>query len=342
MFCGVGGSSLGATMAGAKLVAGIDMWKLARDTYTDNFRGVKFFRRKLEYLSPREVKRKTGHIDLLLASPECTNHSCAKGACERSEESRKTAFQVTRFASVLKPRWVVVENVVHMKSWELYEKWLAKLRALGYKVRAQTLNAADFGVPQSRKRLFITCDHDRTPPEITPPAYAKPRTAREVVSGDGTYVYSILRAERRAPNTLARADRAIAKLGQDKPFLLVYYGSDAAGGWQSLDVPLRTITTLDRFAYVHRNGHGHEMRMLQIPELRRAMGFPDSYKLECGTRRERIKLLGNAVCPPVMQAVVQALMRAGQGEPYSRSKNSTRRRAAIYSARVPRRPPTSD
>jgi DNA (cytosine-5)-methyltransferase 1 len=248
-----------------------------------------------------------GPIDLLLASPECTNHSCAKGAGERCEESRRTAFQVTRFAKVLLPRWIVVENVVQMKAWRKYKKWLATLRSLGYGIREQTLNAAHFGVPQSRRRLFITCDWEGTPPEVIPPRGCAVRKAREVISTHGDYRFSILHAENRAQNTIARAERAISRLGEYQDFLLVYYGSDAAGGWQSLDVPLRTITTLDRFAYVRRNGHGHEMRMLQVPELKKAMGFPPSFKLEHGTRRGRIRLLGNAVCPPVMKAIISKL-----------------------------------
>jgi DNA (cytosine-5)-methyltransferase 1 len=47
--------------------------------------------------------------------------------------------------------------------------------------------------------------------------------------------------------------------------------------------------------------------MLQVPELKKAMGFPDGHVLKHGTRRERIKLLGNAVCPPVMEAVIRTL-----------------------------------
>ncbi len=51
--------------------------------------------------------------------------------------------------------------------------------------------------------------------------------------------------------------------------------------------------------------------MLQVPELKRAMGFSDSFALPTGTRRERVRLLGNAVCPPVMEAVVRALTKHG-------------------------------
>jgi DNA (cytosine-5)-methyltransferase 1 len=51
------------------------------------------------------------------------------------------------------------------------------------------------------------------------------------------------------------------------------------------------------------------MRMLQVPELKEAMGFPVDFRLSRGTRRDRIKLLGNAVCPPVMKSIVEALVR---------------------------------
>jgi DNA (cytosine-5)-methyltransferase 1 len=50
------------------------------------------------------------------------------------------------------------------------------------------------------------------------------------------------------------------------------------------------------------------LRLLQVPELRRAKGFPETFRLDRGSRRERIKLLGNAVCPPVMQAIVEGLI----------------------------------
>ena len=52
------------------------------------------------------------------------------------------------------------------------------------------------------------------------------------------------------------------------------------------------------------------LRMLQPPELQRAMGFGEGYKLEHGSRRDRIKLMGNGVCPPVMEAVVRSLVRS--------------------------------
>jgi DNA (cytosine-5)-methyltransferase 1 len=249
-----------------------------------------------------------GRVDLLLASPECTNHSCAKGAGPRSEESRLTALQILRYSRALQPRWLILENVVHMRPWSRYDELLRGLEILGYKVREQIIDSTEFGVPQRRKRLFITCDRKTTPPEILPARY-KPRSAWEILDPPGTWNARPLFGGYRARATLDRARRGFKALGQREPFLIVYYGTDGCGGWQRLDQPLRTITTLDRFGLVEPNPMGPTLRMLQVSELRRAMGISRRFRLDEGTRRDRIKLLGNGVCPPVMAAIVRGLTR---------------------------------
>jgi len=250
-----------------------------------------------------------GDIDLIMASPECTNHSVAKGNKPRCEKSRDTALQVVRFAQAFKPRWVIVENVVSMQKWSKYAGLIQKMEGLGYHSLPQKLNAADFGVPQARRRLFLLFDLETEPAKIQPPR-RKLKTAERIVNRNGEYSYTPLRTDRRAKPTLERADRAISHLGEKTPFLIVYYGSDHAGGWQSLDAPLRTITTLDRFALVKPGRSGHVMRMLQPEELKAAMGWPRKFRIEHGTRRDRIKMIGNAVCPPVMAGVIKNFLDA--------------------------------
>lgn len=293
-------------MAGIHVVAAIDMWDLAERTYRDNFPATRFYNKPCESASPEAIAEEIGSVDLLLASPECTSHTCAKGASPRSEKSRSTAFEVIRFAEVLKPRWIVVENVVHMRSWRRFQTWLDAFKDLGYQTKVQVLNASDFGVPQTRRRMFVTADLDGAPPEISRISTARLSVAEFLESENG-YEFSPLYQRGRARPTLTRARRALRALGKRKPFLIVYYGSDGAGGWQRIDRPLRTVTTVDRFAFVRPKERGHELRMLQVPELTRAMGFPEDHRFDHGTRRDKIKLIGNAVCPPVMKAVVEAL-----------------------------------
>jgi DNA (cytosine-5)-methyltransferase 1 len=320
LFCGAGGSSWGAQLAGVEIVAGFDVWNAAKEAFHANFPKAHFFDGFLEDLNPNTIRRKIGAIDLIIASPECRSHSLARGAGTRSGRSRDTALQVARFAAVFKPRWIVIENVVTMRSWAKYARFKRSLEGLGYKITEQVLNAADFGVPQQRRRLFLLCDKKNEP--------AKVRAIRSThspisnfVDLNGTYEFSPLRTEKRAAATLERADRAISALGS-RPFLLVYYGTDRAGGWQSLGRTLRTITTLDRFALVKPNKSGHVMRMLQVPELKRAMGMPMVFDLGTGSRRQRIHLIGNAVCPPVMRSAVRSLVKKRKSTKPTRIKRS--------------------
>jgi DNA (cytosine-5)-methyltransferase 1 len=313
LFAGVGGSSSGAMAAGVEVLAAIDYWDLAKKTYQENFPRVKFLKRKCEDVKLGELRRKIGDVDLIIASPECTSHTCAKGSAPRSEKSRRTAFQVVRFAKAFNPRWIVVENVVHMRSWKKYQSWLQAIHNLGYKTSEQVINAADHGVPQARRRLFILCDRQKTPGKIKPTTKKK-RSAASIIDPNGHFNFSPLRKKNRAQATLGRANRAIRNLGAKEAFLLVYYGSDAAGGWQRTGVPLRTLTTVDRFGYVRPKKRGHEMRMLQVPEIKAAMGFGGGHSLNHGTRREKVKLLGNAVCPPVMRDILSQLTNGTAAE----------------------------
>lgn len=308
LFHGAGGSSIGAKMAGVKIVAAIDNWNIASLSYSRNFPGTEMINENIRKISPKRLHELIGDIDLILASPECTNHSCARGARARCENSKMTAFQVIRFTKEFMPRWVVIENVIQMRSWDRHRELVEELQNLGYYVREEILNAQDFGVPQSRRRLFLLCSQiggigcvKKQKKELQP--------ACSVIDLNGNYRYTSLYSPKRAVATIQRAERAISSLGTKEPFLIVYYSTDGGGGWQPIDRPLRTVTTIDRFAFVKPTNMGYMMRMLQPEELKAAMGFPRAYRLEVGTRREKVKLMGNAVCPPVMKAIIRTISR---------------------------------
>ena len=196
--------------------------------------------------------------------------------------------------------------MVQLRTWNGFDTLLEGLREQRYRIRIDKLDASEFGVPQTRRRLFVICDRERDVPPISRSRKPAP-PASSILRLDGVYKSRPLYSERRARATLERAERAMVALGKKVPFLIVYYGSDGSGGWQSLDRPLRTLTTLDRFGLVTWEGSEPMLRMLQVEELKAAMGFPKSFRLRHGSRRDRIRMLGNGVCPPVMKAVVDAL-----------------------------------
>lgn len=309
LFCGIGGNSLAASQAGIDVVAGFDKWELATRVYKENFPNAIVFSQCLEKTRISPVKKKIGKIDLILASPECTSHSIARGNRAPNQDSMSLAFQVTRFSKHFQPRWILIENVTQMTEWDEYGKFKKSLERQGYRISEQALVASDFGVPQSRKRLFLLCDKEATPPDIAPYPGTRKQNAREIINLNGTYKCTPLFKEGRAERTIERANSGMAVL-KDEPFLLVYYGSGGTGngGFQSLDVPLRTITTLDRFALLKHSEAGPVMRMLQVPELQAAMGFPNNFRINHGTRRDRIHMLGNAVCPPLIKAILEQML----------------------------------
>jgi len=307
LFCGAGGSSQGAVQAGATLVGAIDAWDLATETLRDNHPDAHVLTKRLgPRSSPDRVLLKRG-VDLLLASPECTNHSVAKGSAPRCEESKRSANYILSFIRALEPRWVVLENVIQMRDWHGYDPLLDKLHNLGYGVTPQVLDSADFGVPQTRRRLFLLCQQGSAPPLLPQPAAIQRKAAKSFINLGSKWPSRILCLPNRAQATIDRAGRAMAELGTGVPFLIVYYGSDGPGGWQPLHRPIRTLTTLDRFGLVTWRGKIPYLRMLQVDELRAAMGFPETYVFNHGSRRDRVKLLGNGVCPPVMEAIVRHL-----------------------------------
>jgi DNA (cytosine-5)-methyltransferase 1 len=256
-----------------------------------------------------------GGVDFVLASPERTNHSVARGARPIDSASLESALYILPFLRAWKPRFLVLENVARMRRLAGWNGLLRELSSAGYEY-AVVILAQRFGVPQARRRMFLLASLEVKPPLQILGATGRVRTAAEVLDPPGTHVAKPVSGRPRplAEATIERIKRGRKGVGEADDFIIVYYGSDAAGGWQSLDRPLRTLTTLERFGLVSGVDRATTMRMLQVPELKRAAGFPDEFKLDRGSRRDRIRLIGNAVCPPVMKAVVDGLLNAASAK----------------------------
>lgn len=305
LFCGAGFGARGAVRGGGVPLLGLDAWDLATKTYKANFPQADILTEKIEKVSPKKLGA-TYKPDVLLTSPECTSHSIARGAKPGLEKSRETAIGIVPWVRAMTPRWVIVENVNRMKKWDRHDELVQTIEGLGYAVSDLLLNSSDFGSAQARKRMFLVCDRlgTRVGREDLLQLVDTPRkTAREVINWKAGYPATLLRKPGRAEATLERADRAIAELGTGVPFLIVYYGSDYAGGWQALDAPLRTVTTVDRFGLVTWQGEDPYIRMLQPDELSLAMGGSTDHVLPYGNRRDKVKLCGNGVCSDVMTAI---------------------------------------
>lgn len=309
LFCGGGLSSQGVHNAGGTTVAGVDINPYARSVFALNNPEARLYGDRVEDLDPLRVMNECGPLDAIVASPVCTHHSNALGNRPKDTVTLETALGVLRFAEPIRPKILIIENVAKMRNWARYPELLARLRELGYGISEHVLDASNFGVPQSRERLFIVCILDGEAPEFITPLKLDRPTARSILDPKGTWPTKLLADK--AESTRKRAMKGIEALGPDEAFITVFYGSDGLG-WQSLDRPLRTVTTLGRFALVEPSLKGHTIRMLQVPELKRAMGLPAGFKTGAGSVREQTRVIGNGVCSPVMEEVFREAAMAAE------------------------------
>ncbi len=164
LFCGAGGSSLGAEYAGAELVMAANHWSTAIEVHQAHFPNAGHDCADISQADPRRYPR----TDILLASPECTNHSQARGVSRKrqdptlwdapdpaAERSRATMWDVVRFAEQMHYAAVVVENVVEATKWVLWPSWWQAMESLGYRGRVLSHNSMHHTVPQSRDRIYV-------------------------------------------------------------------------------------------------------------------------------------------------------------------------------------------
>lgn len=171
LFAGAGGSSTGAIQVpGVEVVLAANHWQKAIDVHNANHPDTLHVCADLSQLNPRYVPT----TDILWASPECTNHSLAKGMRdarqpdlfgetlpdEAAERSRATMWDVPRFTEVHKYQAVIVENVVEIRRWAPYSAWLEAMDSLGYEhhevyLNSMHANAHGMPAPQSRDRIYV-------------------------------------------------------------------------------------------------------------------------------------------------------------------------------------------
>ena len=165
LFCGAGGSSLGAQLAGITLQMGANHWPKAIEVHQANFPDSRHDCADISQVDPRRYPR----TDILLASPECTNHSSAKGVSRKRQEpslfdspdlaaerSRATMWDVHRFVEHHQYDAVVVENVVDAGRWVYWPSWWQAWDDAGYDASVLSINSAHTGdVHQWRDRIYI-------------------------------------------------------------------------------------------------------------------------------------------------------------------------------------------
>ncbi len=235
LFCGAGGSSSGLRQMcnehdlGLHLT-GINHWDVAIDTHQTNHPDSDHYCADLDTLDPYKLFP-NGRINLLMASPACTHHSRARGDKPMSDQSRSSAWAVLRWAEALYVDNLLIENVREFIDWgplgadgrplaskkgQTFQAFITALRSLGYNVEWKLLNAANYGDPTTRERLFILARRGNrkiTWPEATHSAKGeatlfgttkKWRSAAEIIDWEFPSQSIFERSKPLAENTLRR------------------------------------------------------------------------------------------------------------------------------------------
>ena len=158
LFAGIGGFRLGMESAGHECVAFCEIDKFARASY----KAIHDTEGEIELHDITQVTddeiRAIGHVDAICGGFPCQAFSIA-GHRRGFEDTRGTLFfEIARFAAILKPKYLFLENVKGLLNHDkgnTFEVILSALDELGYDVEWQVLNSKDFGVPQNRERVFI-------------------------------------------------------------------------------------------------------------------------------------------------------------------------------------------
>lgn len=179
LFCGAGGTSTGAEKAvkalGSKMrLTCVNHWPLAIETHRRNHPTARHYIEDISVAKPVNLVPE-GYLDLLIASPECTHFSRARGGKPVNDQSRMNPWAIVRWLTDLDVRCLLVENVPEFVEWgpiteacqphkkkkgQYFEAWVKTLWELGYKTEWKFLNAADYGDATTRTRFFLQARKD--------------------------------------------------------------------------------------------------------------------------------------------------------------------------------------
>lgn len=300
LFAGLGGWSTGARDAGVNVLWAANHWPAAVEWHSANHPETQHVCQDLQQADWSHVPKH----DLMLASPCCQGHTKARGRDNgnpKHDNSRSTAWAPVSNAEVNRPDFAIIENVPEFMDWVLYPAWADAMQRLGYALAPHVVDCADLGVPQHRVRLFMVCSRSKAPLHLQLPQ-CQHVPARDILDFEAGK-WSKIEKPGRAESTLTRVKNGRERFGDR--FIMPYYGSGSGLTGRSLDRPIGTITTLDRWALVR----GDEMRMLSADEALAAQSFgPDTKRPD--NHRLTMHMTGNAVPPLAGQIVIEELQRA--------------------------------
>jgi len=302
LFAGCGGSSLGYKIAGYNELAAVEWWNLAVETFKLNFPRIPVLSQDIKTISSRELMETAGikpkELDILDASPPCQGFS-KSGKYELKDIRNQLIFEVIRLAKDIKPKIIIIENVDSMADRPMNKilvKALAEIKKSGYKVKAAIMDAANYSIPQHRKRLIIIAIRNNINKEISYPALHNKIIPLWKALENCPIENKIY------PSGKSHALSILMKPGKDGASVINKnnkFFSHRKCKWN------RPAFTLIKSSVRHLI-HPDENRPFTIPELKRICSFPDSFKFPSEmSYGNKAGLLANSVPPLLIKVIAE-------------------------------------
>jgi len=295
LFCGCGGMSKGLTDAGLNIIAGIDVWDKAINSYKKNFHHLAICE-DLTKLPPEKFNdmynKENKNIDLIVGGPPCQGFSIA--GKRNTKDPRNSLFmEYVKYINYFNPKAFIMENVIGIlsmkteKNEKVIDIILSQLNT-NYNCIVAKLYASDFEVPQNRRRTIII--------GIRKNLNIVPTVPKPILNVENRIpVKNILLPKNEIDLSYYLSKKALLGI-QNKKNKAKENGTGFGAQFLDLDKPSFTIPARywkDGYdALVKYNDS--EIRRLTILELKRIQSFPDDYILE-GSKKDIIMQIGNAV-----------------------------------------------
>jgi len=317
----------GYKAAGIRVLAAVDIDEDARATYAANHPDVKLFSDDLAKLDPgrllSEMGLKRGGLDILTACVPCQTFSSLARETRSRDPRNRLVLRVADLVEGLLPRAVVMENVPQLRGDRRFALLVGRLRRLSYGVWFDIVDAADFGVPQRRRRLVLIAvrgARDENVPQLSPRngrlrGFRRRRTVRDVLDLVRRRAHNdpLARPRRNYPPLVAKRIASVPINGGgrssfDRNLELACHskikqsGAGSSYGRMKYDDVAPTLTTRCVTPACGRFLHPRANRAITLREAACLQTFPLGYVFKGGTMAVQGQI-GNAVPPRLARAI---------------------------------------
>lgn len=325
LFSGCGGLTLGLKRAGFEVVAAVEIDPKARSTYALNHPEVWLGGDDVRNTTATDLMSvlglKPGELDMLAGCPPCQGFSRMrkrnKGNSARDERN-SLIEDFGRLVMEIRPKLVMMENVPGLSEYFRFKKFKKSLERVGYLVRVEVLDVADYGVPQRRKRLIVSASLCGEPQLATPSPLRS--TVRQIIgnmppvgdSGDALHDIGERRSEhvKKLIALIPPDGGSRSQLPEEMQLEChkSFNGFNDVYGRMAWDSVAPTITGGCYSPSKGRFLHPSENRTISLREAAMLQGFPRDYRFDVAHGKEAIALMiGNALPPGFIAAHASAM-----------------------------------